>query len=172
MTGKRATPPLSPEAMECLQRTRSAVWNVIMCVGLGIGASGLLLRRRQWGEAPLPAEIAWRWAYLGLMGLILLSTLARLLSVMPWASRRPSRFLGSHLASAILGSLAVPLGFAFSWMVRPRLDAVAPFWAAALILSFLALPRRDEIELINVPDQLPGKTTTSGPLPSTSEPRS
>jgi hypothetical protein len=33
------------------------------------------------------------------------------------------------------------LGLAYGWFVRPQLDAVGPFWAAALGLGFLALPR-------------------------------
>ena len=31
-------------------------------------------------------------------------------------------------------------------MIRPRLGDVGPFWAVALVLGLLALPRADELE--------------------------
>ena len=40
----------------------------------------------------------------------------------------------------------MPLGLAYGWLVRPRLDAVGPFWVAALTLGFLALPRARQFE--------------------------
>ncbi len=56
--------------------------------------------------------------------------------------RRASRFYQAHLTSAVVGSLAIVLGLCYGWWVRPRLDAVSPFWVAALALGILALPSR------------------------------
>jgi hypothetical protein len=39
----------------------------------------------------------------------------------------------------------------YGWIVRPRLDAVAPFWVAALALGFLALPRAAELDGFDAP---------------------
>jgi hypothetical protein len=55
------------------------------------------------------------------------------------------------VAAAAVGALAVPLGLVYGWTVRPRLDAVAPFWVAALALGFLALPRVHELEGFDAP---------------------
>jgi hypothetical protein len=149
MMGRANSRPPTPEAVETIRRARSGVWNVIMMAGLAIGASGLLLRRRQWDTSPMPVEVAWRWAHLALLGVIVASTFLRLLSVVPWAARSRRRFVGAHVAAALAGFLAIPIGFAFAWLVRPRLDAIAPFWAVALVLGFLSLPRADEAELID-----------------------
>jgi hypothetical protein len=54
-------------------------------------------------------------------------------------------FYWSHVGSALFGLLALPVGFAYSWAVRPKLSAVGPFWAVALVLGLLALPRLDEL---------------------------
>lgn len=143
----------STSAAECLGKTRSAVWNVLMVVGLSIGASGVALRSRGWGASPVPADVAWRFCYIALLSLILASTVARLVSVTPWAARTARRFFWTHVASAAIGAAAVPLGFAFAWLVKPELDAVGPFWAVALVLGLLALPRRDEAELIEAADR-------------------
>ncbi len=72
---------------------------------------------------------------------------------------RASRFYRAHVAAAVMGSLAVPLGLVHGWAVRPQLEAVAPYWVAALALGFLALPRAHELEGFDEP------------MPEPSEPR-
>lgn len=139
---------LAEEASRCLARTRSAVWNVLMLDGLAIALSGLVLRRRNWEVALAPSDVAAWWTNLALLILIVASTGARLLSVFPWASRRPARFLITRLLSAAIGALAVPIGFAYGWAVSPRLLAVGPCWAVAIVVGLLALPRAEEAELI------------------------
>ena len=61
-------------------------------------------------------------------------------------ARRASRFYLGHVLAAALAALGVPLGLAYGWLVRPRLDAVGAFWIAALTLGFLALPRAHELD--------------------------
>lgn len=145
----RALERLSPAARDCLARTRSAVWNILVLDGLAIALSGLALRRRAWGAALVSLEAAAWWTNAVLLGLIVSSTAVRLVSVLPWASRRPGRFIAAHVLSAALGTLALPVGFLYAWTVRPRIEAVAPCWAVAIVLGLLALPRADEAELID-----------------------
>jgi hypothetical protein len=139
MTSPAASTP------RCLERTRSAVLNVLVAAGIGIAASGFLLRwRDRWATTRAP-EGARRAMMLGLFGLALASFLRRRLGgVFPAPAdpaQRETRFFRRHVSSAILAALAVPLGLAYGWWIRPRLDAVAPFWIVALALGFLALPR-------------------------------
>jgi hypothetical protein len=139
-----------PSALACLERTRSAVVNVLMVVGLGIAASGIYLGRRDHGAMLWPERAASRAVHAWLTALILASTLMRLVLANRRAladpDRRPARFFRAHLSSAIVGALAVPLGLAYGWAVRPRLDAVLPFWVSALALGVLALPRAAALE--------------------------
>lgn len=140
---------LEPAAERCLDRTRSAVLNVLMVIGAGIGISGLILRWRDRGAIWRASEMLGRALLAGLFLLVLTSVMMRRVG----ASRarlhdpqhRGSRFYRAHLASAVIGSLAILLGLCYGWWIRPRLDAVSPFWVAALALGFLAIPRADEL---------------------------
>src|SRR3954451_22445400 len=130
---------LGPAASACLGRTRSAVLNILVAVGVGIAASGLLLRWRDRG-ALFRAPDGIRQAMLGaLLALVVASYLGRRIlgrrSTLRDPARRAARFYRAHVVSAALGALAVPLGLVYGWMVRPRLDGVAPFWVAALALG-------------------------------------
>ena len=58
----------------------------------------------------------------------------------------PAVLPGARRSRRSSAALAVPLGLAYGWFVRPRLDAVGPFWVAALALGFLALPRAHELD--------------------------
>lgn len=148
------TPP-DPAKEACLARTRSAVLNVLMAAAAGITVSALILRSRDEGAAG-PATRVVRLTLLGiLMVLALASHLAR-----RWGTSRgrlgdplarASRFYRAHLISAIIASAAVPVGFAYGWFVRPELDGVGPFWAAALALGFLALPRAASLDDFDEP---------------------
>jgi hypothetical protein len=141
---------LNPEVAACLDRTRSAVLNVLVVAGIGIALSGLALSRRDRGALlwpPLPAQ---RGAHVALFGVIAASFLLRRAmagrSALRDPDRRCDRFFWAHVVSAVVGALAIPLGFAYGWAIGPRLDAVAPFWVAALALGLLALPRAHELE--------------------------
>ena len=57
------------------------------------------------------------------------------------AGRRNHLFYWSHVGPALIAAVAIPLGFAYGWLVAPWLDAVIPFWAVPLRLGFLSLPR-------------------------------
>lgn len=142
------TPP--PTAAGCLERTRAAVANVLLAVGMGIAVSGLLLRWHDRRALFRAHESVGQGLMAALLGLAVASYAVRRaaggrgLSRDP--ARRASRFYRGHVLAASLAALAVPLGLAYGWLVRPRLDAVAPFWVAALALGFLALPRAYELE--------------------------
>ncbi len=140
---------LEPAALACIERTRRAVLNVFMAVGAGIAASGLLLRWRD-RSALSRASDGFRQALLGgLLVLVVTSYLCGRIgasrSSLRDPARRAARFFRAHVLAATVGALAIPLGLLFGWTVRPRLDAVAPFWVAALALEFLALPRSHEL---------------------------
>jgi hypothetical protein len=154
---------LEPAALLCLDRTRSAVVNVLMVVGLGIAAAGLYLGKRDRGALLWSEREAGRGAHVLLFVLIVASFAVRRVIASRAALRDPagraSRFFRAHLAGAIVGALALPLGAVYGWAVRPRLDAVLPFWVAALALGVLALPRAYELEGFDAP------------IPRSSEPR-
>lgn len=134
-----------PATLACLERTRSAVLNVLVVIGIGIALSGWLLSRRAFGPALWPPEEARRFALLALLGIVLLSVSVRRMGTsrmfLQDHARRARRFYWAHVAGAAIGALAVPLGFAYGWAIRPRLDGVGPFWAVALAMGVLSLPR-------------------------------
>ena len=142
-----------PETVACLVRTRSAVLNVLVFVGAGIAVSGWGLRQRRAGLLP-----AWDWdlpltqrgAMAALVGLIALAyVLLRIganRELLRDPARRGGRFFRSRVAAAILAASAIPLGFVAGWANDPRLEALAPFWIAALGLGFLAIPRGYELD--------------------------
>jgi hypothetical protein len=147
--------PLDPPSAACLERTRSAVLNVLVVVGLGIAACGLLLRwRDRWAVVQGP-----EWLRRGLLGALLAvvvvsyATRRRLAGreVLRDPATRYARFHRGHLLAAVAAALAIPLGLAYGWFIRPRIDAVAPFWIAALALGLLALPRGVELEGFDEP---------------------
>jgi hypothetical protein len=146
---------LDPPSAACLERTRSAVLNVLVVVGLGIAASGVLLRwRDRWAAARGPEWL--RRALLGaLLAVVVVSYVTRRVlagrELLRDPAARLARFHRGHLLAAVVAALAVPLGLAYGWFIRPRIDAVAPFWIAALALGFLALPRGAELEGLDEP---------------------
>jgi hypothetical protein len=147
----------------CLERTRSAVLNILMADGIGLAVSGVLLRWRDRG-ALFRASDATRRTLLGaLFALVVASYLTRRIVGRRSSLRDPGprarRFFRAHVVAAAIGALAIPLGFTYGWMVRPRLDGVAPFWVAALALGFLSLPRAAELEDFDDPIAGPGGPT-------------
>jgi hypothetical protein len=141
--------PLEPAASACLERTRSAVLNVLIAAGVGIAVSGALLRGR--GRGVLPRGDL---APVALLGGLLTPALANIFCRRVWAgrsalrdpARRAARFYRAHVGAACAAALAVPLGLAYGWLFDPKLGAVGPFWVVALGLGSLALPRSYELE--------------------------
>jgi hypothetical protein len=132
----------------CLRRTRTAVLNVLVGVGLMIAVSGWLLRRRA-EDIVRPAPRMHKGLLLALVFVAVASYLIRRtglgrLSDAP-AGRREGRFYWSHVGSAAIAAIGVPLGLVYGWFVDPRLEGVIPFWVVPLALGFLAIPRRGEL---------------------------
>lgn len=158
-----------PEPKEALllHRTRSAVLNVLVAISAGIAASGLALRGRERGALLWPELNAQRVAHGLLLVLIAASVIIRRALASRTALRPPEtrarRFYWAHVASAAVGALAIPLGYAYAWAARPRLDAIGAFWVAALALALLAFPRAAELE--DLDDSLPPHLSPAEPEP-------
>ena len=157
---------LDPASQACLERTRSAVLNVLIAVGLGIAVSGVVLRYRDHSALFRAPDSLRRGMLGGLLALVVASYLGRRIlgrrSALRDPAGRASRFFRAHVIAASVGALAIPLGLAYGWMVRPRLDGVAPFWVAALALGFLALPRASELEDLDPPVPHAGPSEPKG----------
>jgi hypothetical protein len=140
---------LDPASRACLARTRSAVLNVLIAVGLTIAASGWLLRMRAGAAGPQPAGTLHDRLMLLLLALGVTSYLSgRLMgrrAALSDPSRRESLFFWSHVVPALIAALSAPLGLLYGWLIRPRLDAVIPFWIVPLALGLLSLPRATEL---------------------------
>lgn len=145
-----------PATVDCLVRTRSAVLNVLLVIGFGISASGLILGRHEVGRPPL---VDWpvtpRGAMGGLLALILLAYLILRVGSgrerLRDPARRAGRFFRARVAAAVVAASAIPLGFVAGWINDPRLEALAPYWIAALGLGFLAVPRGPELDDFDEP---------------------
>ena len=158
MPEREIGPPrdLEDPAVACLDRTRSAVLNVLVVVGAGIAASGWALGHHE-PDAVLPWGLV-KTRQASMAALVVLVALSYAIfrvgsgrESLRDPTRRASRFFRGRLAAAIVGGLAVPLGFAHGWLVDPRLESLAPFWVAALGLGFLALPRGPELDDFDEP---------------------
>ena len=151
---------LEPASRRCLARTRSAVLNVLVAVGLMIAVSGWLLRMRAGVPVPPAATDLHRRLTLLLAVVGVTSYLSRRLlgrrAALRDPSRRASRFFWSHVLPALIAALAVPLGVLYGWMIVPSLDAVVPFWIVPLSLGVLSLPREHELADFDRPIPEPG----------------
>jgi hypothetical protein len=146
---------LDPTSQVCLATTRSSVLNVLVGVGAIVALTGFLLRRLQAGvPIPLPDYLK-QALYVGLMAIFLASIITR-----RWLGRRarlrePSsrcnRFYWGHVIPAIIGAIAAPLGLVYGWLVSPQLEAILPFWMAALVLGVLSYPRGGELDGFDAP---------------------
>lgn len=140
---------LDPPSAACLERTQSAVLDVLVAVGAGILISGLILGGRDRGALLWSERAEGRALQLVLFILIAASIAVRRVlashSALKHPSERAARFFRAHLLSAVVGALVIPLGFFYGWAIRPGLDALAPFWVAGLALGVLALPRAREL---------------------------
>ena len=141
--------PTDSASAACLERTTSAVLNVLVVDGCGIAVSGLVLGRRGWGFTPWDPDAARRWAYLSLIGLVFLSCAVRRFLGARAARRDPSRrvarFYWAHVLGAVAGIPAIPMGFAYGWLIRPLPGEIIPFWVVALALALLSIPRAAEL---------------------------
>lgn len=139
----------------CLGRTRKAVLNVLVGVSLMIAASGWLIRHRAAGPPVRPA----RGLHDGLLFAMLAAAVASYLVRRRWVRREASgsaggsesEFYWSHVGSAAVAALGVPLGLAYGWFVDPSLQGVAPFWVIPVALGLLAIPRRGELNYLSPP---------------------
>ncbi|MGO9468387.1 MAG: hypothetical protein ACLQVF_30000 [Isosphaeraceae bacterium] len=140
----------SREGQACLERTRTAVLNVLIAVGLCIALSGGLLRFRTEALAPSAARNLHQKLMAGLIVISVISYAARRIlsqqAIRGQAASRQSLFYWSHLLPALIAALAAPLGLAYGWWVNASFRSVVPFWIAALALGSLALPRAREVE--------------------------
>jgi hypothetical protein len=132
---------LDPAAVECLNRTRSGVLNVMIGVSAIVALSGLVLRGRAAGAwSPVPERIN-QGMFLALGLIFVVSTALRRVLGSRARLRDPDtrgeRFYRGHVVPAVVGALAAVLGFAYGWLVSPRIEAVLPFWLAALVLGIL-----------------------------------
>ncbi len=142
--------PADPDLEVCLARTRSAVLNILVGVGLLIAASGWSLRRHA-EKRPFAAS---RNLHDGLLfGLIVVAVCSYMVRRIRLRgsdgedrSRRTARFFWTHVGSAAVAAVGVVLGFVYGWYVNPRLEGVIAFWVVPMALGFLALPRRGELD--------------------------
>jgi hypothetical protein len=146
---------LEPAADACLERTRSAVLNVLTVAGIGIAVTGFILRGRTRGAWGQGAGRLGSFLMMALFAIVVASYVVRRMigsrAALADPSRRAKRFHRAHVASALVAAVAVPVGFVHGWFVRPRLDAVAPYWIAAVGLGLLAFPRAEELRGFDQP---------------------
>jgi hypothetical protein len=139
----------------CLNQTRSTVINLLAASVAVMFVGGLALRGMDRAATLWPETLATRVAHGFLFGIIFLSYVSRRVLASRSALRDPEsrgrRFYLAHVVSASIGALAVPLGLAHGYAIRPRLDAVGPFCVAALALEFLAIPRGYELNDFDAP---------------------
>jgi hypothetical protein len=133
-----------------LERTRSAVLNVLVGVGAAIALGGWLLRGRAEAGRPVPPRGLHEVLMIALVALAASSYALRRLLARRAARLDPGRrepaFFRAHVLPAAIAALAAPLGIAYGWWVAPRLEAVIPFWVVPLALGFLAIPRAHEVD--------------------------
>jgi hypothetical protein len=135
-----SAPGSDPAAL--LGRTRSTVANVLIASALGIAASGVLLRNRDRFPVVRVGANGRHGLTSGLVALAVASYVVHRTST----RRGPTRFYRRHVAAAALAALAVPLGLAHGWLVRPALEEVGAYWVVAIGFGLLAVPRAYELE--------------------------
>jgi hypothetical protein len=145
-----STSSLPLAELACIDRTKSAVLNVMVAEGAAIAVSGWGLGRLDHGAVLGNQVLAWR-LMMALLFLILLFSRVLLRvgagrAALRNPRRRSARFLLAHVGSAMIGALAVPLGVVYGWAIEPTLSGIAPFWVVALGVGFLSLPRAVELE--------------------------
>jgi hypothetical protein len=135
----------------CLARTRKAVLDVLIGVGVMIAVSGWLLRGRAEAMVPRPA----RGPHDVLLLALIVAAVASYLSRRSWLRRpaglppapREACFFWSHVGAAAIAAIGPPLGLAYGWFVDASLEGVAPFWVVPMAMGALAFPHRGELDL-------------------------
>ncbi len=152
------------EWADCLTRTRMAVLNVLIGVGLTIALSGWILRGR---EEAGPLAKTGRLHDVLMVALIMLAVASYLVRRTARRSAAASDLVGrrrwfyrSHVVAATIAALAAPLGLLYGFWIDPRLEAIIPFWVVALSMGLLAFPRAREL------DDFDQTSTDSGTSPS------
>jgi hypothetical protein len=141
------------------------VLNVLVFVGAGIAVSGVVLRRLDRGALLWDPVMARRVSIVVVLVLLVASRVVLRVGSSRAALRDPEgrarRFLRSHVASAVVGAVAIPLGFAYAWAIKPRLEDISPFWVVAFATGALAMPRSHELAGFDepIPDPHPGEPT-------------
>ena len=134
----------------CLERTRSAVLNVLVGVGLTIAIGGWLLRGRAEAGPPSKPQRLHEVLMAALIVLAVASYLVRRTARRRVAATDPgdrqATFYRSHVMAASIAALAAPLGIVYGWWIDPRLEAVIPFWVVPMALGFLSIPRAHELD--------------------------
>ena len=130
--------------------------NVLVAVGMIVALSGFVLRSRAAGALfPVPDRVN-QGMFLGLGLIFALSTILRRVLGARARLRDPltrgTRFYWGHVVPALVGAGAAVLGFAYGWLISPRLEAILPFWLAALVLGVLSYPRGRELDDFDTPD--------------------
>lgn len=155
------------DAPTLLRRTRRAVGAVLGGIVVGSAASALALRWRDGRPIPRAEEWVGQGLLWGLIAVAVASHLTRRVvsgrSALRDPARRASRFHAGHVASALIAALTVPMGLAYGWFVRPRLDGAGPFWVVGVTLAVLALPRAYELDDLDEP--APPRDDPSEPKP-------
>ncbi len=152
---------LDPASLDCLEKTRSGVLNVLVGVGAVVALTGMLLHGRVAG-ALVPAPERLKEMMLSslilifIVSMILRRALGRSIRLHD-PQLRSSRFFWGHVLPAVVGAVAAPLGLIYGWLISPRLEAILPFWVTALVLGILAYPRGHELEGFENPMAAPGE---------------
>lgn len=140
----------SRSGQACLDRTRTAVLNVLVAIGLVIAVTGAVLRFRADQDGPLRSRSLRQPLLGGLIVIAVISYAARRILSQRIAGGQTgateSLFFWSHLLPALIAAAAAPLGLVYGWWVDSRLQSVIPFWVVSLALGSLALPRASELE--------------------------
>jgi hypothetical protein len=157
--------PRDPAIVECLDRTRRDVLAVLLIEAMVIVAGSLVLRLPGEGIRPDIPERAFTTTLMGLvLGSVVLKRALSSRSALRDPSTRADRFRSGHVAGAVLGGLAAPVGLIYAMTARPPLAELAPFWVAALATAALSLPRAHELDDFEKP------MTPGWPDPSTEGP--
>jgi hypothetical protein len=142
-------------SLDCLKRTRSAVLNVLVGIGIVIALSGMLLRARAEGALQPVPDRSNEVMFLGLILIFVTSIVTRRSlgrrSRLRDPLRRNKRFFLGHVLAAAVGAMAALLGLVHGWLISPRLESILSFWITALVLGILAFPRAQELEGFDAP---------------------
>lgn len=141
---------LDDRSRSLLEHTRSWVLNVLVVDGLTILSSALIFRR--WGWIDFGYETAPMRRFL--VGSLIAVLVAGLSTLRIFGGRgsltaprsRAFRYFTSRVGAAVVGWMALPLGLAYGLAIEPSLNAVAPFWIAAMVVGTLAFPRPWDLE--------------------------